>query len=77
MPERPQRDKGNKFSRTRTLDLMTFYAFLQMRYFNESREYLRKIGCKVPVVAGNWSELSLPGLKTLEGMDVVDAPPLF
>jgi len=72
LPERPQRDKGNKFSRTRTLDLMAFYAFLQKRYFEESRKYLREIGCKVPVVAGNWSQLSLPGLETLEGMDVVD-----
>ena len=72
LPERPQRDKGNKFSRTRTLDLMAFYAFLQRRYFDESRKYLREIGCKVPVAASNWSQLTLPGLETLDTMDMVD-----
>jgi len=73
LPARPQRSKGNTFSTARTRDLMRFYAGLQKTYFETSRAYLRSIGCQVPVVAGNWSQLSLPGLETLSGMDVVDS----
>jgi hypothetical protein len=54
------------------MDLMRFYAWLQDRYFQESRKYLRSIGCQVPVVGSNWSQLSQPGLETIQGMDAVD-----
>lgn len=71
-PERPQKDKGNSFSQRRTLDLLAFYEHLQRKYFEESKRYLRSIGVKVPIIASNWSQMSLPGLRSVSGMDIMD-----
>lgn len=70
LPARP--GQKNDCSRVRTLDLMRFYQELQQRYFQESKEYLKSLGVQVAVVGSNWSQLSLPGLETLSGLDAVD-----
>jgi len=72
LPRVPQKMFGNRFSKARTRDLMEFFFWLQRRFFLSAKRYLRQLGVKVPIIGGNWSQISLPTLKSLQDMDIMD-----
>lgn len=71
LPARPSPPE-NRFSVARTADLARFYARCEDEYFSEARDFLRGIGVRVPIIAGNWPLVSLPTLEVASHQDVVD-----
>ncbi len=72
IPLKYQRSGAEKYEPSRLADTLKFYEELQVKYYKEMSEYLKKLGVKVPISGSNhWVNLYVD-VKTNSSLDYID-----